>query len=129
MNKSGNAYVEIPRWVRLMSDKLHFGGQRLSRRDFRLVEAFCIACAMIVFALSLLITESPTAQMLRTCGFAAVLCGYFVAANIRMLDRYKLWPGSENALATTARTWRSRTAEYALLFGIGVTATLCWLAF
>jgi transcriptional regulator with XRE-family HTH domain len=124
-------YVEVPRWVRLMSDRLYFGGQRMSRRDFRIAELFCIACAAIAFALSFLITENWRAQMVRTCAFAAALGGYFAAANIRILDRYKLWPGDQNAPAETPRTWRSRTAEYAFLFGIGLLAalTLCWLAF
>ncbi|HEX3397759.1 MAG TPA: hypothetical protein VHS76_13730 [Steroidobacteraceae bacterium] len=132
MNESADDdYVEIPRWVRIMSDRLYFGGQRLCRRDFRLVELLCIACGVIVFAVSFLITENSRAQVIRSCAFGAVLCGYFVAANIRILDRYKLWPGSKNAPPATPRTSRSRTAEYAFLFGIGIlgTVTLWWLAF
>jgi transcriptional regulator with XRE-family HTH domain len=132
VNKSADDdYVEVPRWVRLMSDRLHFGGQRMSRRDFRIVELFCIACAVIVFALSFLIPEHPRAQLVRTCAFGAALSGYFVAANIRILDRYKLWPGAQNSPAATPRTWQSTAAEYAFYFGLGLFATLAlyWLAF
>lgn len=123
-------YVEIPRWVRVMSDRLYFGGPRMSRRDFYVAELFCLACALMAFAVSFLVA-SPRASMVRVCAFAAALGGYFAAANIRILDKYKLWPGDRNAPAAKPRTWRSIAAEYSLLFGIGIlsTAALCWLAF
>ena len=33
VSKSADEFVEIPRWIRLASDRLWFGGPRLSRRD------------------------------------------------------------------------------------------------
>ena len=129
MNNSTDDFVEIPRWVRLLDGKRWFGGAGLSRRNFYVVEAFCLGCAVIVFAGSFLVASNAIAKVLRTIGFIEVVCAYFVSANIRLGDRYKLWPGASGASSARPRTWRTRTAEYAYLFGLGIVGTviICWL--
>jgi hypothetical protein len=94
------------------------------------IEAFCLACAVLVFAGSFLVGSSA-AKTLRTAGFIELVCAYLVSANIRLGDRYKLWPGPAGASSARPRTWRTRTAEYPYLFGVGILGTviICWLIF
>src|ERR1700730_12443244 len=73
MNKSTDDFVEIPTWVRLLDGKRWFGGRGLSRRDVHVVEAFCLACAVIVFAVSFMVASNATAKVLRTSGFLALV--------------------------------------------------------
>jgi hypothetical protein len=129
MNKSTDDFVEIPRWVRLLDGKRWFGGPGLSRRDIHVIEAFCLACAVIVFVVSVMVASNATAKVLRTSAFLALVWGYLVSVNVRLGDTYKLWPGGEGAPPARQRTWRTRTAEYACLFGVGIlgTAIICWL--
>jgi transcriptional regulator with XRE-family HTH domain len=124
MNKSTEDFVEIPRWVRLLDGKRWFGGPGLSRRDVHVIEAFCLACAVIVFAASFMVASNATAKVLRTCAFLALACGYLVSVNIRLGDTYKLWPATESAASARLRTWRTRTAEYACLFTLGILGTV-----
>ncbi|MGH6754143.1 MAG: helix-turn-helix domain-containing protein [Bradyrhizobium sp.] len=118
VDKAAEDFIEIPRWARLMNDRLYFGGQRLSRRDFHLVEWACLAIAVIVFAASFLVTEEARAHWVRMGALVAMLCAYFVSANLRLLDRYKLWPGSDNASPERPRTWRTISVEYAYFLGL-----------
>ena len=129
-NKSTDYFVEIPRWVRLLDGKRWFRGRGLSRRDVHVIEVFCLAGALLVFAASFLVGSSA-AKVLRIAGFIELLCAYFVSANIRLGDKYKLWPGGGGAPSARPRTWRTRTAEYAYFFGVGIlgTAIICWLVF
>jgi transcriptional regulator with XRE-family HTH domain len=131
MNKSTDGFVEIPRWVRFLDGKRWFGGQGMSRRDVHAVEAFCLACAVAVSAVSFMVASNATAMVLRRCAILALVCGYLVSVNIRLGDTYKLWPGPGGAASACQRTWRTRTAECAYLFAVGIlgTAILCWLVF
>jgi transcriptional regulator with XRE-family HTH domain len=134
VSKSTDDFVEIPRWVRLLDGRRWFGGPGLSRRDVHLIEAFCVACAVIVFAGSFLVASNATVKMLRAAAFAELVCSYLVSVCIRIGDTYKLWPGARGTPSEpqqVRRTWRSRTAEYAYLFGVGILGTviICWLAF
>jgi hypothetical protein len=127
MNKPTDDYVEIPRWVRLLDGKRWFGGPGLSRRDVHVIEAFCLACAIIVFAVSFMVSSNATAKVLRTCALLALVCGYLVSVNIRLGDTYKLWPGARGAPSESQqlhRTWRSRAGEYTCLFGVGILGTV-----
>jgi transcriptional regulator with XRE-family HTH domain len=124
MNRSTEDFVEIPRWVRLLDGKRWFGGPGLSRRDVHVIEAFCLACAVIVFAASFMVASNATAKVLRTCAFLALACGYLVSVNIRLGDTYKLWPGTESAASARLRTWRTRTAECGYLFTLGILGTV-----
>jgi transcriptional regulator with XRE-family HTH domain len=130
MDKPTDDFVEIPRWVRFLDGKRWFGGLGLSRRNVHVIEAFCLACAVLVFAGSFLVGSSA-AKTLRTAGFIELVCAYLVSANIRLGDRYKLWPGPAGASSARPRTWRTRTAEYPYLFGVGILGTviICWLIF
>jgi transcriptional regulator with XRE-family HTH domain len=129
VNQPTDEFVEIPRWVRLLSDRLSFPGPRLTRRDFLIVEAVNIVCAVIVFAASFLVSLAGRAAAVRIVAIVPLVCGYLVAVAIRMYDRYRLWPGSENALAETPRTWRSIAAEYAFFIAVGVLSIVMavWL--
>ena len=129
VNKSTDEFVEIPRWVRLLSDRHWFGGPGLSRRDALLIEAFCIVCAVIAFAVSFLIPEEEKAATMARMGAIPLVCSYLGAVSIRILDRYKLWPGSEKAPPERPRTWRTISAEYVYLFGLGILGIVmaAWL--
>ncbi|SDQ35101.1 helix-turn-helix transcriptional regulator [Pseudoxanthomonas sp. CF125] len=130
MNKPTDDFVEIPRWVRLMNDRLWFGGPRLSRQDMRLIEALCIGCAVIVFAASFLVASDAAANRIRTGAVIALVAGYLVSAFLRIHDRYKLWPGSGSVPSEPRpRTWRSVAAEYALFLVAAIlgVAMMSWL--
>ena len=131
MNKTTVDFVEVPRWVRLLDGKRWFGGRGLSRRDFHVVEAFCLGCGAVVFALSFLVGSSVVAKLLRTACFLELVCAYFVSVNIRLGDKYKLWPGAAGASPVRLPTWRTRTVEYAYFFGVGILGTviICRLLF
>jgi transcriptional regulator with XRE-family HTH domain len=134
MNRSTDDFVEIPTWWRLLDGARWFGGPRLSRRDVHLIETFCVACAVIVFAGSFLVASDVTAKVLRAFGFLELVCGYLVSVFIRLGHRYKHWPSAGCAPSDPQqlrRTWRSITGEYAFLFGVGILGTviICWLAF
>lgn len=129
MHRSSEEFVEIPRWVRILDDKLSVGGRRLSRRDFLVVEALNIVFAAMVFAASFLVSEHARAVAVRMVAIVPLLCCYLTAVAIRMHDRYRLWPGFQNALAETPRTWRSTMAEYAFLITTGTLGVVAaaWL--
>src|SRR5512139_2319908 len=57
-------FVEIPRWVRLMSDRRWFGGKGLSRRDVLVIEAFCLVCAFVPLVAWWLLTDRVKAAAL-----------------------------------------------------------------
>ena len=130
MNKPTDDFVEIPRWVRLLNDRLWFGGPLLSRREVRLIEAFCIGCAVLVFAASFLVASDVTAKVVRSGAFITLVAGYPVSVFVRIHDRYKLWPGAGSApSAPQPRTWRSIAAEYAFFVVAGVLGVVMmgWL--
>lgn len=130
MGKPADDFLEIPRWVRLLNDRLWFGGPRLSRREVCLVEALCIACALLVFAASFLVASNATATAMRSGAVVVLVCGYLVSVFIRTLDRYKLWPNSGSASsAPRPRTWRSVAAEYAFFVVAGILGVMMmeWL--
>jgi len=121
-------FVEIPRWVRLLSDRLWFGGPRLNRRDTLWIEALCIACAVVAFAGSFLASD-PARATVRASTIVTLLCCYLTAVSIRHFDKYKLWPSAENAPRETPRTWKGIAAEYAFFVAVGTfgLATAAWL--
>jgi len=120
VQKSTDEFVEIPRWVRLLSDRRRLGGPGLSRRDVLLIEVFCIVCAVIAFAASFMVTSAEKAATLARMSAIPFACSYLAVGSIRVLDRYKLWPGAENAAAERPRTWRTIGVEYACLCGLGI---------
>jgi transcriptional regulator with XRE-family HTH domain len=129
VKQSTDEFVEIPRWVRILHDRLWFGGPRWSRRDFLVVEALCLVLAAVPFAASFLVPQNAGVSAVRIIAIVPVICAYLVALSIRMCDRYRLWPGSENAPPVKPRTWRTIAAEYAFMFGVGIlgTAIALWL--
>ena len=134
VNKPEDDFVEIPRWVRLLDGKRWFGGRGLSRRDVRVIEALCLGCAVICFAASFLVASSVAAKVLRTGGVIELACAYLVSVNIRLGDKYRLWPGEEGARSHAGerkRTWRTIAVEYTYFLVVGITGTviICWLAF
>lgn len=134
MNKPAGDFVEIPRWVRRANDGFWFGGLRASRRQMRWLEALLIGCGIALFAASLFVASDGLAQTFRIVAFLELLLGYYVSVASRAVDAYKLWPVSEDASRQPPpirRTWRRAIAEYAFLFGMGITgaALIGWLLF
>ncbi len=129
VNGSSDEFVEVPRWARLLGDRLWFGGPRLSRRAALLIEAFCIACAVIAFAASFLVSDEARASAVRVSAFVPLAGCYLTAVLVRAFDRYTLWPGSANAPAEKLRTWRNVAAEYGFLVALGILGIVAaaWL--
>lgn len=121
---SADEFIEIPRWVRLLHDKVWWGGPRLSRRDFLVVEALCLVFAVIGVGICLLVrhNERPSGA-LRMIAIIPVACCYLVAVTIRMMDKYQLWPGSKNAPPEKPRTGRTIVADYTFMFAVGILGT------
>jgi transcriptional regulator with XRE-family HTH domain len=133
LDKSSEDFVEIPRWVRLLSDDRWFAHSRLSRRDARVIEGFLVGLAVILFAVSFLARSAAVSKVLCAGAAFELVCAYLVTVSIRIIDKYNLWHGGRNSGGTPQqfhRTWRSRSAEYALMFGVGIAATaaIIWLA-
>lgn len=128
MKKSTDEFIEIPRWLRLMSDSRWFGGRGLSRRDALRIEVLCAACTAVAFAMVFLAKEEARPDLVYTGAVALASC-YLTALRIRLFDKYKLWPGAENALSEQPRTWRTIAAEYAFLVGVGILGIVAaaWL--
>lgn len=103
----------------LLSDKLYFGGRHPSRRTHVLIEFFCIACAVVVFAASFAIAEEARAAV-RVCAFLALFCAFLISLQNRAFDRYGLWAGSENTPPERRRTWRGKAVEYTIVLGVGI---------
>ncbi len=129
VHSSPEEFVEIPRWVRQLHDRLWFGGPRWKRRDFLVIETLCLAFAVVPFAASFRVPEPAKASAVRLIAIVPVVCAYLVALSVRMMDRYRLWPGSENAPAEKPRTWRTVTVDYTFMLGVGIlsTALILWL--
>jgi transcriptional regulator with XRE-family HTH domain len=129
-NSSTDDFVEIPRWVRLLHDDHWFVRPRLSRTDVHLIEALLIGLAFILVTASFLVTSAAAVKALRAGAFLEIVCGYAVSVCVRTLDTYKLWR-APSELEQPDRTRRSRTAEYAVLFGVGIlgAAMISWLTF
>jgi hypothetical protein len=119
VRNSTDDFVEIPRWVRVLSGRRWFGGPGLSRRDVLLIEAFCVMCAVVALSASFLVTGNARVPLARITAFAFGCC-YLTAGNIRLMDRYRLWPDSENAPPGSPRTWRTITAEYVFMLGVAL---------
>jgi transcriptional regulator with XRE-family HTH domain len=87
VNQPTGEFVEIPRWVRLLHDRLWFGGPRLSRRDFLVIEAMCVVFAVIALAVAFLVPQNARgASAIRLVTVIPVICCYLVAVSIRMYD-------------------------------------------
>jgi transcriptional regulator with XRE-family HTH domain len=128
VQSSSSAFAEIPSWVRILDGKRWFGGPGLSRSDLHVVEAFCLGCAVVVFAGSFLVRSHPAAQPLRAVAVLEMLCAYLVSVNIRLGDRHRLWPGGAGTAAARPRNWRTRTAQYAFSLTIASLGTgTIWL--
>ena len=125
---STDEYVEIPRWIRL-STPHWYGGPHLSQRDHLVIEAMFLVCAVIVFTASFLVTKDRLANPFLGCAIVLLVACYITVVTIRIGDRYELWPGSKNAAMEKPRTWRTITAEFALIFGMGSlsAAIFVWL--
>lgn len=128
MSRSSD-FAEIPAWVRMLDGKRWFGGAGMSRSDLHVVEIFCLGCAVVVFAGSFLVGSHAAAKLLRAAAVLELLCAYVVSVNIRLGDKYRLWPGGAGAFAARPRNWRTRTAQYAFSLAIALlgTTTLCLL--
>jgi transcriptional regulator with XRE-family HTH domain len=122
VNQSAGEFIEIPRWVRVLSDRFWFGGPRLRRRDVLLIETFCVVAAAVTFAISFLVSPAANVAAIRMCAVVPLVCGYLTAVSARVWDRYKLWPGSDNAPSDSPRTLRSTAAEYAFFIVVGLSA-------
>jgi hypothetical protein len=124
VNNPTEEFIEIPRWVRFMSDRFNFGGPRLKRRDFLIVEALCIAFAAIALLASFLVSEHAKQAVLRLLATFPLAGCYLTALSIRIYDRYRIWPGAENALSERPRTRLGIAAEYTFFITVGLLGTL-----
>ena len=135
MNKSVDDFVEVPRWVRLLSDGLWSKGPSPSRRDAHLTEAFLIGLGVIFLIASFLVRSDVLVNIFRIGAVFEIACGYLVSIVSRVLDAYRVWPSSGSAPResdqATPRGWRARVAEYAFALGVGALLIVitCVVAF
>jgi hypothetical protein len=82
--------------------------------------------------MSFLVTADATARAMRIGAVVALVAAYVVTVFVRVIDAYKLWPGSPGAPADPSpRGWRKASAEYAFFLGVATLGILAiyWLAF
>ncbi len=116
----------LPRWLRRLCGRHWFGGRGLTRAEVLVVERFTLGCAAVGVTVSFFVP--PPAQLALTrLAMLPLFCCYLVALNIRLLDRYQLWPDQANAPAVRPRTWRSILLEYLFLLGTGLAGIVAIL--
>ena len=101
MKQPTDDFVEIPRWVRLWTNAWWSTGPPPSRRQAHIAEAVCMACGVVFLVASFLVPHLLVTLFRVATGFTLV-CGYLLSLSIRLVDRYKLWPGNE----VSWREWR-----------------------
>jgi transcriptional regulator with XRE-family HTH domain len=120
VSKSADEFVEIPRWVRLLTDTFWSGGTRANRLVAQWTETLAVGFAVVLFAASFLIT-SDTRMFVRTFSFVILLFGHHISVVSRITDTYKLWRVSEDAPPESPpRTWGRLVMEYVYVLGFGV---------
>lgn len=121
MNKSTDEdFLEIPRWARVLSDRLYFGGGLPSRRIHLVIEFFSIVLSVAVFVSSFAIEMEGTTEAVRIAAFVMLFFAFLISLQNRTFDRYGLWAGAENAPLERSRTRRGKVVEYAIVFGTGI---------
>jgi transcriptional regulator with XRE-family HTH domain len=114
MKQSTVDFVEIPRWVRLLTDGRWMGAPPISRRQAHVHEAICMGLGIVFLAASFLVNPRFVVTVLRVSGSFALVSGYLVSVGIRITDTYKLWPATEIAMSEwrPVRTLRSTIGFY-----------------
>ncbi len=121
MNKpADDDFVEVPRWARLLSERLYFGGGLPRRRPQLVIEFLMIAFSVAMFAASFAMENAAATNAFRAAAFLILLVAFLISFHNRTFDRYGLWAGSENAPKERARTWRGIVAEYVIVLGGGL---------
>lgn len=120
MNRPADDFVEVPRWARVLSDKLYFGGNLPGRRTHLAIEFFSTAFAVLVFLTSFVMNDETTSDAVRIGAFVMLVCAFVISLQNRTFDRYDLWAGSGCAPPERARTWRSMVVEYGVVLGSGI---------
>ena len=92
----------------------------MKRRDFLVVESLCLAFVAVALVTSFLVSGHAKQSALRLLAILPLAGCYLTAVSIRMYDRYRIWPGSENALPEKPRTTLSIAAEYAFFITVGL---------
>jgi transcriptional regulator with XRE-family HTH domain len=132
MDKSTNDdFIEIPRWARLLSNRLYFGGNLPGRITHLTMEFLSIVFSVVVFMASFAIESEAKTNAVRAAAFFMLFFTFLISLQNRTFDRYGLWAGSENAPSKRPRTWRGVVVEYAVVLGVGVPGlvAVAFLAF
>jgi transcriptional regulator with XRE-family HTH domain len=120
MNTPADEFVEVPRWARLLSDRLYFGGNLPSRRAHLVIEFLAIAFSVLVFVTSFAMEKETVTDAVRVAAFVMFFFAFLISLQNRTFDRYGLWAGSGNAPRRRSRTWRGMAIEYVVVLGIGL---------
>jgi transcriptional regulator with XRE-family HTH domain len=129
MKQSTDDFVEVPRWVRLLSDGSWLGIPPMSRRQAHVAEALAIGFGIILLMASFFVAWEFMANVLRVGAAFTLVCGYLHSVSIRVIDTYKLWPTTAISWSEwqPVHTFRSRVAAYAFI--LVVLTLFCGAAF
>lgn len=110
MNKSGEDFVEVPRWVRRLRDGLSHGAPPMSRRQAHGYEALAIGMGLVMLLASFAVPAGMPSVALRLAGTCALVCGYGLSIVSRLVDRHQAWPEKETTWAAwkPERSWSGR---------------------
>jgi hypothetical protein len=131
MNQSTDDFVEIPRWVRLWTNAWWSTGPRPSRRQAHIAEAICMGCGVIFLVASFLLPHLLVPPFRVGAGIMLV-SGYLLSVSIRIVDTYKLWPGTEMSRREwrPVRTLRMTVIDYTFVLAVLIVffGLVFWLA-
>jgi transcriptional regulator with XRE-family HTH domain len=119
-NRQEEDFIEVPRWARLLSDRLYFGGDLPGRRAHLVIELLSVSLSVFGFVVSFAIERDAVKDAVRVATFVSLLFAFLISIQNRTFDRYGLWAGSENAPPKRSRTWQGVVVEYAVVLGVGL---------
>jgi transcriptional regulator with XRE-family HTH domain len=90
-------FVEVPRWLRVLSGEGWLNGPFPGRRDVHVLEAALIGLAVIHLVASFLVTSETAIEMHRGHALLQLLVCYFMSIWVRAVDAKKLWPADDGA--------------------------------
>ena len=126
---STDEFIEVPRWIRRWGNPPWYSGPHLSRRDHILIEIIFLVCAVGTLMAAVLNPAGALAKMFLVAGIMGLAACYIQAVNIRIGDKYRLWPDARNAFEERPRTVRTILAGYTVLLSLGIlgTSVFVWL--
>jgi hypothetical protein len=132
MQQSTEDFVEVPRWVRLMSDGTWLGIPPMSRKQILISEAYAAGSGLLFLIASFVITVPWLVTLCRVAAGFHLVAAYSVSLGVRIKDHYEAWPVTEVSWRTwrPVHTWRHRVMAYTFVLAVSASffAVVFWLA-